>query len=126
MGAIWYHPKVFGNAWMEGIGMTEEKMKNANMGLIYGLALLMAFMLSFFLLGYNNGPTQEGQFDTFGHGVFHGLGLAVFIVLPILMTKKLFEQTKWKNLLINWAYWIVSLSLMGGVMDVLNHWDIPC
>ena len=122
VGSIWYHPKLFGKAWMKGIGMTEEKMKSANMGLTYGLAFVMSFLIGFFLLGFNNGLGQEGEFDTFGHGVAHGLVLTIFFIMPVLLTKKLFEQSSWKNLWINIGYWGVSLMLMGGVVDVMNHW----
>ena len=122
VGAIWYNPKLFGKAWMEGIGMTEEKMKSANMGLTYGLAFVMSFLIGFFLLGFNNGLGQEAEFDTFGHGVAHGLVLTIFFIMPVLLTKKLFEQSSWKNLWINIGYWAVSLMLMGGVIDAMNHW----
>lgn len=27
IGFVWYHPKTFGNAWMESVGLTEERMK---------------------------------------------------------------------------------------------------
>ena len=47
MGFIWYHEKTFGKAWAEGAGMTEEKMKNGNMPIIFGIALLFSFFLAF-------------------------------------------------------------------------------
>lgn len=49
MGFIWYHEKLFGKAWAAGAGMTEEKMKSGNMGMIFGLALLFSLILSFSL-----------------------------------------------------------------------------
>ena len=36
VGFIWYNPKVFGTIWMKESGMTEEKMKGANMAMIFG------------------------------------------------------------------------------------------
>lgn len=47
LGFVWYHPKVFGNAWMKAAGMTDDKMKGGNMALIFGLSLLFSLMLSF-------------------------------------------------------------------------------
>ena len=41
VGFVWYHPKVFGTAWMKEADMTEDKMKGANMGLIFGLAVFL-------------------------------------------------------------------------------------
>lgn len=122
VGFIYYHKAVFGKAWMDSIGMTEEKAKQANMGLTFGISLVMALILSFFLLGFNNSPGQEGQFDTFGHGAFHGVILAVFIVIPVFITNGLFEQKSWKNIFINIFYWVITLALIGGIVDVMNHW----
>jgi hypothetical protein len=37
VGALWYGP-LFGKAWMEEAGMTIEKIEDANMAKIYGVA----------------------------------------------------------------------------------------
>ena len=41
LGAAWFNPKTFGNAWMKshGIVRDEEKMKDTNMGMMFGLYL---------------------------------------------------------------------------------------
>lgn len=122
MGFIWYHKAVFGKAWMADTGMTEEKAKEANMALTFGLSLVMSALLAFFLINFNNGPGQEGEFDTFGHGAFHGVFLGIVVVLPVFVTNGLFEQKSWRLVLINVAYWIVTFALMGGVLDAMNHW----
>lgn len=49
MGFIYYNPKTLGNKWMEAAGLTEEKMKNANMGLVFGVTFVLAFVLAFFM-----------------------------------------------------------------------------
>ncbi|MCU0346000.1 MAG: DUF1761 domain-containing protein [Saprospiraceae bacterium] len=51
LGFVWYHPKVFGTAWMAAAGMTEEKIKGSNMALIFGLSFLFALMLAFVMHG---------------------------------------------------------------------------
>ncbi len=122
MGFIWYHQKVFGTAWMSAVGMTEEKAKEANMGLTFGLSFVMAVLLSFFLLNWNNGPGQEGIYDTFTHGAAHGAIAGVFIVMPLFITNGLFEQQSWKGMWINIGYWTVTLAIMGGIVDAMNHW----
>lgn len=121
MGFIWYHKALFGTMWMKETGITEEKAKEANMAVTFGVSLVMAALLSFFLLGFNNGPGQEGEFDTFGHGFVHGIIVGLFIVTPVFITNGLFEQLTWKRMLINVFYWIVTIALMGGVVDVMNH-----
>ena len=49
VGFIWYNPNVFGNAWMKAADMTEEKMKGANMGVIFGLAFVFAILTCVYL-----------------------------------------------------------------------------
>jgi hypothetical protein len=50
MGFIWYNPKVFGKAWMESCGLTmETAQKGFNMPLVFGLSLILSFILAFSL-----------------------------------------------------------------------------
>lgn len=121
-GFIWYHKAVFGKAWMASIGMTEEKARSANMGVTFGVSFVLSFLLAFFFTHFNNGPGQEGQYDTFQHGMFHGALIAVMVATPVLATNSLFEQKSWKNILINLGYWILTLALIGGVVDVMHQW----
>ena len=121
-GMIWYSKPLFQKPWMESIGMTEEKMKSANMAVISIISLVTAFLIAFFLLNFNNGPGQEAEYDTFGHGAAHGLVLTVFLVMPILVSKGLYEQVGWKGMLIAVAYWGITLAIMGGIVDAMNHW----
>jgi len=122
LGFAWYSPMLFGKAWMDSIGMTEEKARSGNMPLNMGLSLVLSFFLAFFLLATVNGMGQEGEFDTFKHGAFHGLLLGILVVIPTFITNGLFEQRAWKTMLINVAYWTLTLALMGGVIDAMNHW----
>jgi hypothetical protein len=127
MGFIYYYPKVFGKAWMQSLGMTEADLKKGNMGVILGISLLMSVFLSFFMLVNVDGPGQEGEFDSFKHGMFHGVLIGIMVAMPVLVTNGLFERKNLKNLAINTLYWIITIGLMGGVIDMLNHWpnDAP-
>ncbi len=122
MGFIYYHPKVFGKVWMDSLGLKEEDLKKGNMGAIMGISLVMSVLLSFFMLVNVDGPGQEGEFDTFKHGVFHGVLIGIMVAMPVLVTNGLFERKNLKNLAINTLYWIITIGLMGGVIDMLNHW----
>ena len=122
VGMIYYHPKIFGTVWMKSIGLTEEDFKSQNRVLLFIISLVMSFILSFFLTNFNNSTGQEGEFDTFGHGAFHGLVLSLFIIMPVLVTGGMYELKKFKNITINLVYWIITLALMGGIVDVMNHW----
>ncbi|HMC02165.1 MAG TPA: DUF1761 domain-containing protein [Flavobacteriaceae bacterium] len=122
VGMIYYHPKLFGNVWMKSIGLSEEDCKKQNKAVMFTVSLIMSFILSFALLNFNNSLGQEGEFDTFGHGAFHGLVVSIFIIMPVLVTSSMYELKNFKNIAINLVYWIITLALMGGIVDVMNHW----
>ena len=125
-GFIWYHPKVLGTAWMKETGMTEEKAKTMNPGKTYGLAVIMAFLLALFIwpmvfLGGAPPDDLHGTeaFLTFKHGALHGSMLALFVVLPVFAINSLFEMKSFKYVAINVGYWVVTMALMGGI---INAW----
>lgn len=145
IGFIWYNPKVLGTAWMKAADMTEEKMKGANMPLVFGLSLVLSFMLALSIgfivihqthinsilideVGFGD-PTSEvgillanfmakygNNFRTFGHGAFHGIITGILLVNPILATNAMFERKGFKYIAINCGYWIITLALMGGII----------
>jgi hypothetical protein len=145
MGFIWYNPKVFGTAWMKAADMNQDKMKGANMVLIFGLAYLFSLFISFILTasvihqshlysifantpGIEDANTEAGgmlatlfakygtNFRTFKHGMFHGAILGIMIALPIIGTNALFERKGFKYVAINAGFWIINLMLMGGLI----------
>ena len=145
MGFIWYHPKVMGTAWQKTTGLSDEAIKNANMPLIFGVSLLLSFLLSMqvnFLVIHQahiysvvmeepafKDPNSSlslmlkefmelygNNFRTFKHGFFHGILAGVFFVVPVLSTNALFERKGFKYIAINAGYWILSIAIMGGII----------
>jgi hypothetical protein len=145
VGFIWYNPKVLGTAWMEASGMTPEKGKTGNMPLIFGLTYLFSVFLAFAMStmvvhqfhlrsilmnepGLNDPNSEVGMmvkafmdkygtnFRTFKHGMLHGFLGGVMIALPMIGVNALFEQRGFKYIAINVGYWVVSMTLMGGVI----------
>ncbi len=145
VGAIWYNPKVLGNAWMKSTGLSEEQLKGANMPLIFGLSFVFSFLIALMLnpivihqFGFQSmlmGETElftEGSeanmffsstldkygtsFRTFKHGSMHGTLLGLLFVTPIIGILALFERKGAKYIMIHAGYWIISLALMGGVI----------
>ena len=137
VGFVWYNPKVFGTIWMNETGMTEEKAKTSNMVKIFGLTIVYSFLISFMLSGmviHQVGAVQlvggdetnaslieflkdKGDaFRSFQHGALHGCIVGVLFVLPITAINSLFEQKSWKYILVTAGYWIVTLTIMGGII----------
>ncbi len=147
MGFIWYNPKVLGNAWMQAAGLNEEKLKGANMALIFGLSfvlsLLLAFSIQFMVIHQfhitsaffdykeqiKDSATTEGALynqvmdlvgmghRTFGHGMLHGIIGGLFTVMPIIATGAMFERKGFKYIAINAGYWIICMGIMGGIVS---------
>lgn len=119
-GFIWYSPKFFGTIWMKHSSMTEEKMKNVDPIKVYGLAIVFAFILAtaMFFLGrdISNEPHHTSYFFT--DGLLHGAMLAISVVLPVFATNALFEQKSFSYVAVNLGYWILTIALMGGVLEV--------
>jgi hypothetical protein len=141
IGFVWYNPKVFGNAWMSASGTTEEKMKGANMAMIFGLSFLYAFLISFIIqmltihqfgaygmIGGNPDPAlvkpsfaefmadYGSAYRTFKHGALHGFMSGLFLALPMIATNALYERRSYKYSLIVGGYWTVTFMIMGGII----------
>lgn len=145
MGFIWYHPKVLGNAWMNAAGLSDEKMKNANMAVVFGVTFLLSLILAAFMQfmtihqvhfhnflmnqpGFENPDSEPAMllkkinelfgtsYRTFKHGAFHGALAGFMFSMPILTINALFERKNFKYIAINAGYWIITLALMGGIV----------
>ena len=141
VGFIWYNPKVFGNILMRESGMTEGKIKGTKMALLFGLSFFYAFLISLVLEGiviHQNGAISlvggamefenakpsftafmadyKDAFRTFKHGALHGFITGLFFALPIIATTALHERRSFKYVLVVSGYWIVSLTIMGGII----------
>lgn len=144
VGFVYYHPKVFGTAWMKAAGLSPDGPK-PNMILVFGLTYLFSVMLGVALISIvihqmgifstlqgnpdladPNSPLSlmlkdfmakyGNNFRTFKHGALHGTIAAVFFALPVFGINSLFERKGWKYFLINLGYWVIALALMGGVI----------
>jgi hypothetical protein len=52
LGSLWYSPLMFEKPWMKELGFTKEGMKNTNMLKIYGIALILMFIIAFNLAAF--------------------------------------------------------------------------
>ncbi len=114
LGFVWYHPKVFGAAWMKSLGFTEESLKEGNMAVTMGVATLISFVLAWKTNEWSS-HTQPNM-SQFVHGFFHG---AMSIGLPgvlVLTSNSLFQRSSWTNIFINAAFWLLALGLMGAFL----------
>ncbi|MBK7373391.1 MAG: DUF1761 domain-containing protein [Saprospiraceae bacterium] len=122
VGFIYYHPKVAGGMWMKANGFTLDSIGNGPKPILYVGALVLAFFLAMFCHGNVTGPDQWTAEDghsyvTFAHGLLHGFGNTIMVVLPILGTMAIFEKRSWQWLAVNCVYWLITLALMCGILS---------
>ena len=144
IGFIWYHPALLGNAWMKAANVTNEQLKSGNMAIVFGVSILFGLMLSTMIptlvihqsgmlsmmMGEQGVPGNEmsnpdfkfmydkygHNYRSFKHGVFHGVLSSLFFALPILGIVAMFERRGAKYIFIHLGYWVITLSLMGGIV----------
>lgn len=113
LGGLWYSPALFGKVWQREAGVSDERLKNANMGLIFGLAFLLsliaAWMFAIFL-----GPRPPMAF-----GAGAGFAAGLFWVAASFGINYLFERKSLKLFLINGGYHTVQFTLIGVVLALL-------
>lgn len=143
-GFFWYGP-LFKKAWMKEMNFTEESLKGANMGVIFGVSYVLSFIIALGLIPvvihqmgifstlagepgftdqtgeayntYNSLMESYGsRFRSFKHGLLHGSILGFFIATPILAIQALFERKSFTYIAINAGYWVVTLAIMGGII----------
>lgn len=140
-GFIWYNPKVFGTIWMKENNLTHEELRSGNMLKIFGFTYLFSLMITVVVMGltiHQSGavgmvggpPMLESAkpsfaafmadygtaYRTFKHGALHGFMSGLFFAFPIVGINALFERKSWKYIFIHAGYWILTLTLMGGII----------
>lgn len=110
VGWAWYGP-LFGKAWMESAGLTEEQIQQSNMAKIFGLALIFELIMAFNLAMFLNDVSINWMSGAF-YGFLTGFGWIFFAVA----VHSLFERRSWKYILINGGYWAVSFTIMGVIL----------
>ena len=110
LGGLWYSKVLFGNTWMQEVGLTEEAVNNASMPRTFGatfvLQLIAAIALSA-LIG------SEGNWQL---GLQTGLWVGLFWIATAYGVTYLFEQRPFRLWLINGGYYVVLYAVMGTII----------
>ncbi|MBD3671266.1 MAG: DUF1761 domain-containing protein [Gammaproteobacteria bacterium] len=110
LGAIWYMPKLFGNAWMSALGKTPEELGSPvrAMSLNFFATLLTAIVLAW-LLAITGAQTAW-------EGFYVSLIASIGLLGTSMYADHLFAATPIKLLLITGGYRIVHIVLMGTIL----------
>lgn len=114
-GFVWYHRKVFGTMWMEDVGMTDEKMKSANMLATMGggtVLVTVATIALALVIGNIGGGLEEGLVV----GAIVGFGIAAAYAIP----HYIFAQRPNRLAIIDAANTGVAITLAGLIIGAFN------
>jgi Protein of unknown function (DUF1761) len=113
LGAAWYSPALFYNAWKKGNNLTDDLLKNSNPLKIYGTSFILSYIISYNLAFFLSDSKTDWQWGTLA-GFLAGFGwsAAIFAIIA------LFEQKTWKYILINGGYIIIYFTIIGFILGV--------
>ena len=143
LGAIWYNPNLLGRLWGSALGMTP--LPPARLALTVVLTYAAGYYIARSLVPiviHQNGLhdmnagdpdlkdkssalsiTVQGLMDkyghnyrTFKHGALHGFFTGLYLILPVLLIVGLWEHKKISWILIHAAFWILCVTIMGGIV----------
>lgn len=112
IGALWYSPVLFGNAWMSLRGLTKEGMSKPH-PLLYVGSFLTALVSAIITAVAIQLAGAEGAVEGLLIGVL--LGVLAFVVVA---TNHIFENVKLKLHLITIGYHVVGLIVTGLILGV--------
>ena len=113
-GALWYSPVLFGNSWMQLVGLTPEKMEaeKGNAWKSYLTSFISALLIGYGMarvMAYLGVATLTG-------GIISGLFLWVSFVLTTMATNSSFAGRPLKLLVIDAGYHLYGFLVMGAIL----------
>lgn len=110
LGGLWYSPVLFAKVWQHEAGVTDEQLKNANAGVIFGLSFVLsaiaAYVFALFL-----GPRPP-----LALGLGAGSSAGLCWVGASFGINYLFERKSLKLFLINAGYHTLQFTLIGLIL----------
>lgn len=116
IGWVWYHPSVFGTAWMRMSNITPEMAERGRKRMplvaILGLcaSMVIAYVMTYFGMAW-------GVFDVIS-AIELGLWSWIGFVAPTMLGSVLWEQKPMRLYIINAAYWLIALIVMAIILVV--------
>jgi prepilin signal peptidase PulO-like enzyme (type II secretory pathway) len=115
-GAVWYMDSVFGKPWKRAVGLTDKKIKSANMPQVMGVSLVTIVVSAAAL----DVLTNVLVLTEFYQGALFGILIAVAVIGSNKLMQVMFEQRPIQYWYIVLGADIVSFGLIGGIVAVIN------
>ncbi len=110
VGGLWYSKALFGNTWLEEVGLTEEAVNNSNMAKTFGGTFVLQFFATTAL------AATLGADSTWMDGLHSGLFISILWIATAYGITYLFEQRSLRLFFINAGYYVVLFALSGTIL----------
>jgi hypothetical protein len=112
IATIWY-AVLFGKLWAKLTGITDMKPSALNIVLVFIGSLVLSYVLYHSIVFGNAYFNMSGISGGLMGGFFGWLGY----IAPITLTTKLYEKKPWGLWLLDNAFWLISLLVMGMILS---------
>lgn len=113
VGAIWYSPALFYDAWKKENNKTDDDFKDINVGKLYGISTILSVVICYNMAFFLGDANTDWVWGTTA-GFLTGFGWAAMIFVIIAM----YEQKTIRYMLINGGYIVVYFTLIGFILGI--------
>jgi len=110
LGGVWYSKKLFGNRWMQEIGLTEDSIHKTHTKRTFITTFVLQFIAATALAVF------LGSENTWMTGMRSGALIGLLWIATAYGVTYLFEQRSMRIFLINAGYYVVLFAIMGGIL----------
>ncbi len=114
LGAIWYSPVLFGNAWMKALGKSKEQLAADTTPLNYVWALITSLLAAYAIARILVWSGGTDLYDSMIVGLLAGV---CFAFSTILVNDR-FEGRPWSLTIINGLYRVCGFTLAGAIIGM--------
>jgi hypothetical protein len=113
IATVWY-AVLFGGVWKKLTGISNMKPMPMNTVLVFIGSLILSYVLLHSIVFGNTYTQMSGAAGGLMGGFFNWLGF----IAPVTLTNVIYEKRSWKLWLLDNAFWLVSLLVMGVILSV--------
>ena len=110
LGGLWYSKALFGDTWLQEVGLTEEAVNNAHVPRTFGGTFLLQLIATTAL------AVILGAESTWRTGLETGLLVGIAWVATAYGITYLFEQRPLRLFFINAGYYVVLFAISGTII----------
>lgn len=112
IGGVWYSAGLFGKAWQQETGISDQQLAARNPGTVFGVAFVLTLVASFVFAMF------LGPRPAFGFALFAGISAGAAWVATSFGINYLFEAKSLRLFLINAGYHVAQFAAMGAILGL--------